>query len=109
MTTAANPSSVVRAEIPNDLAAFWMPFTPNRAFKKRPRLVSRRQRLVSRYHSQYGKNRYNTDDAGEDAHRPTSTPVVVISRTLDKVDNLRLGVRSMFSQQTLSISEIDIR
>ncbi len=30
-----------RAEIPNDLAAFWMPFTPNRAFKKRPRLISR--------------------------------------------------------------------
>ncbi len=30
-----------RAEVPNDLAAFWMPFTPNRAFKKRPRLISR--------------------------------------------------------------------
>jgi beta-alanine--pyruvate transaminase len=30
-----------RAEIPNDLAAFWMPFTPNRAFKKRPRLIAR--------------------------------------------------------------------
>ena len=26
---------------PNDLEAFWMPFTPNRAFKKRPRMVSR--------------------------------------------------------------------
>jgi beta-alanine--pyruvate transaminase len=26
---------------PNDLEAFWMPFTANRAFKKRPRLVSR--------------------------------------------------------------------
>jgi beta-alanine--pyruvate transaminase len=30
-----------RAEIPNDLAAFWMPFTSNRAFKKRPRLIAR--------------------------------------------------------------------
>ena len=30
-----------RAEVPNDLNAFWMPFTPNRAFKKRPRLISR--------------------------------------------------------------------
>ena len=30
-----------RAEVPNDLAAFWLPFTPNRAFKKRPRLISR--------------------------------------------------------------------
>ena len=27
--------------VPNDLEAFWMPFTPNRAFKKRPRLVAR--------------------------------------------------------------------
>ncbi|MDI4655474.1 aspartate aminotransferase family protein [Xanthobacter autotrophicus] len=32
----------VRADaIPNDLDAFWMPFTSNRSFKKRPRLVSR--------------------------------------------------------------------
>ncbi|MBV8474861.1 MAG: aspartate aminotransferase family protein [Hyphomicrobiales bacterium] len=36
MSTAAH-----RAEIPNDLEAFWMPFTPNRAFKKRPRLIAR--------------------------------------------------------------------
>ncbi|TCT02080.1 aspartate aminotransferase family protein [Aquabacter spiritensis] len=27
--------------VPNDLEAFWMPFTANRAFKKRPRLISR--------------------------------------------------------------------
>ena len=26
---------------PNDLEAFWMPFTPNRAFKKNPRLIAR--------------------------------------------------------------------
>lgn len=26
---------------PNNLEAFWMPFTPNRAFKKRPRLIAR--------------------------------------------------------------------
>jgi beta-alanine--pyruvate transaminase len=26
---------------PNDLEAYWLPFTPNRAFKKRPRLVVR--------------------------------------------------------------------
>ncbi len=31
----------VRADVPNDLEAFWLPFTPNRAFKKRPRLISR--------------------------------------------------------------------
>jgi beta-alanine--pyruvate transaminase len=27
--------------LPNDLEAFWMPFTPNRAFKKTPRLIAR--------------------------------------------------------------------
>src|SRR5262245_33493901 len=29
------------ASVPNDLEAFWVPFTPNRAFKKNPRLISR--------------------------------------------------------------------
>jgi beta-alanine--pyruvate transaminase len=30
-----------QSPIPNDLAAFWMPFTPNRAFKAAPRLLAR--------------------------------------------------------------------
>src|SRR6201996_3648158 len=29
------------ATVPNDLEAFWIPFTPNRAFKKAPRLITR--------------------------------------------------------------------
>jgi beta-alanine--pyruvate transaminase len=29
------------ATVPNDLASFWVPFTPNRAFKKAPRLIVR--------------------------------------------------------------------
>ena len=29
------------ARLPNSLDAFWMPFTPNRAFKADPRMVSR--------------------------------------------------------------------
>src|ERR1700734_2557864 len=42
MTTAtAVKPPAQRAEVPNDLSAFWLPFTPNRAFKKRPRLISR--------------------------------------------------------------------
>ena len=41
MTTAAQPASSIRADVPNDLEAFWLPFTPNRAFKKRPRLLAR--------------------------------------------------------------------
>ncbi|MCF8476786.1 MAG: aspartate aminotransferase family protein [Pseudolabrys sp.] len=31
-----NPS----ANVPNDLEPYWMPFTPNRAFKRRPRLIA---------------------------------------------------------------------
>ena len=27
--------------IPNDLESFWLPFTPNRAFKASPRLIAR--------------------------------------------------------------------
>ena len=30
-----------RAVNPNDLGAFWMPFTANRQFKKSPRLLAR--------------------------------------------------------------------
>src|ERR1700722_2986650 len=29
------------APIPNDLDSYWMPFTPNRAFKRRPRMIAR--------------------------------------------------------------------
>ena len=36
------PSSKTRHHaVPNDLEAFWMPFTANRAFKARPRLIAR--------------------------------------------------------------------
>ncbi|MEA2933556.1 MAG: beta-alanine--pyruvate transaminase [Variibacter sp.] len=31
----------VAATVPNDLNAFWVPFTPNRAFKKSPRFIAR--------------------------------------------------------------------
>src|ERR1700692_1358840 len=29
------------AAVPHDLEAFWVPFTPNRAFKRAPRLIAR--------------------------------------------------------------------
>ncbi len=32
---------VPAATVPNDLESFWMPFTPNRAFKRAPRLIAR--------------------------------------------------------------------
>jgi beta-alanine--pyruvate transaminase len=34
-------TGAARVEVPNDLEALWLPFTPNRAFKKAPRLISR--------------------------------------------------------------------
>jgi len=36
-----SPTQPAIATAPNDLAAFWLPFTPNRAFKKAPRLIAR--------------------------------------------------------------------
>jgi beta-alanine--pyruvate transaminase len=33
----------VTSALPNDLQAIWLPFTPNRAFKARPRLLARAQ------------------------------------------------------------------
>src|SRR5271157_5896243 len=38
MTTARTTQL---AQVPNNLEAFWVPFTPNRAFKRAPRLISR--------------------------------------------------------------------
>ncbi len=34
-------AAAIQNEIPNDLEAFWMPFTPNRSFKRNPRMISR--------------------------------------------------------------------
>ncbi len=38
MSVAPRP---VAPTVPNDLEAFFVPFTPNRAFKKAPRLIVR--------------------------------------------------------------------
>jgi beta-alanine--pyruvate transaminase len=38
---ATSKASVATATVPNDLEPYWMPFTANRAFKARPRLVVR--------------------------------------------------------------------
>src|SRR5436309_6631788 len=35
------PSQQQTTAVPNDLAAYWLPFTPNRAFKAAPRLIAR--------------------------------------------------------------------
>ena len=38
---ATSTANVASATVPNDLEPYWMPFTANRAFKARPRLVAR--------------------------------------------------------------------
>lgn len=40
MKSAQNLRAANDVSAPNDLAAWWMPFTPNRSFKARPRLIS---------------------------------------------------------------------
>jgi beta-alanine--pyruvate transaminase len=41
MSSAAHLRPANDPQTPNDLAAWWLPFTPNRAFKARPRLIAR--------------------------------------------------------------------
>jgi beta-alanine--pyruvate transaminase len=48
MTAALSPIAS-----PNDLEAFWMPFTANRAFKQRPRMISRAEGMY--YYTPEGK------------------------------------------------------
>ena len=31
----------IATAVPNDLESYWLPFTPNRAFKAAPRLIAR--------------------------------------------------------------------
>src|SRR5579885_1623144 len=38
---ATSRASVASATVPNDLEPYWLPFTANRAFKARPRLIAR--------------------------------------------------------------------
>jgi beta-alanine--pyruvate transaminase len=40
MSSAATLRPAAVPQTPNDLAAWWLPFTPNRSFKARPRLIS---------------------------------------------------------------------
>ena len=38
-TAGGEPAMTYAHPIPNDLESFWLPFTPNRQFKKEPRLL----------------------------------------------------------------------
>ncbi len=40
MNLTTKEASAATAHQPNDLASFWLPFTPNRAFKRAPRLIA---------------------------------------------------------------------
>ena len=41
MALAEPATTVGNDAVPNDLEAYWLPFTPNRAFKASPRLIAR--------------------------------------------------------------------
>ena len=45
MPLAARPFAPT---VPNDLEAFFVPLTPNRAFKKNPRLIARAKTIPNR-------------------------------------------------------------
>jgi beta-alanine--pyruvate transaminase len=44
-STKRVPATHLASHVPNDLEAFWLPFTPNRAFKSAPRLIARAKDL----------------------------------------------------------------
>ena len=46
-------TSNASTDLPNDLAAYWMPFTANRAFKKAPRMLGRAKGM--HYHTPDGR------------------------------------------------------
>ena len=46
-------AAIQPARAPNDLEAFWIPFTPNRAFKARPRMIARAEGMY--YYTPEGK------------------------------------------------------
>ena len=46
-------SSTSSKDLPNDLAAYWMPFTANRAFKQAPRMLGRAKDM--HYHTPEGR------------------------------------------------------
>ena len=46
-------TSPVSNDLPNDLAAYWMPFTANRAFKQAPRMLGRAKDM--HYHTPEGR------------------------------------------------------
>jgi beta-alanine--pyruvate transaminase len=46
-------TSTASQDLPNDLAAYWMPFTANRAFKKEPRMLGRAKDM--HYHTPEGR------------------------------------------------------
>ena len=46
-------TSTASNDLPNDLAAYWMPFTANRAFKKEPRMLGRAKDM--HYHTPEGR------------------------------------------------------
>src|SRR5215467_7907256 len=51
--TQAMTQAQAKVAIPNDLEPYWMPFTANRAFKKRPRLVTGAKDM--HYHTSDGR------------------------------------------------------
>ncbi len=40
-TSGPRKNAAGSVQVPNDLESFWLPFTPNRAFKRAPRLIAR--------------------------------------------------------------------
>jgi beta-alanine--pyruvate transaminase len=94
-TTMASASMV-----PNDLDAFWMPFTANRAFKKNPRMIARAEGMF--YYTPEGKPVMDGTaglwccNAGH-AREPIIQAIQAQARDLDYAPSFQFGHPKVFA------------
>ena len=84
---------------PNNLDAFWMPFTPQRLFKKAPRIVARAKGVY--YYDEQGREVLDGTaglwcvNLGHD-HPRLREAVIAQIETMDFAHNFQLGSRTAF-------------
>ena len=95
MTSAPSPIAS-----PNDLEAFWMPFTANRAFKKNPRMIARADGMY--YYTPEGKRVMDGTaglwccNAGH-KRRPIIEAIQAQAEELDFAPNFQFGHPKVFA------------
>src|SRR5215468_4831193 len=98
--------------VPNDLQSYWMPFTPNRAFKKAPRLIARAKGM----HYYTADNRAVLDgtaglwccNAGHNRD-PIVAAITAQAAELDYAPAFQFGHPKAFELERLGMAELERR